>query len=205
MAAVFDIVIPFLAGISILIAVYFGWKAFDSRISASRQAYDVGRQEARQSGQLNLLRSGMAFVVALVLLGVLAIRPLFFESAALPAEPTPVSTALPATALPTATTALTPTTEATATLPVPTGTPTPEPTPTSTPAPTTAVVRSGVGVWLRSAPGLNSEQVEWLLDETVVVLLDRRETVDDFEWQEVRLADGNTGWVAVDYLVPVEQ
>ena len=93
--------------------------------------------------------------------------------------------------------------------PTPTGPP-PSPTsavtaePTATTAPVTAIVSSGVGVWLRGAPGTSGEQLEWLLDDTVVTLLGGQETVDDLLWQQVRTDSGVEGWVARDFLSMTE-
>ncbi|MCA9925092.1 MAG: SH3 domain-containing protein, partial [Anaerolineales bacterium] len=78
----------------------------------------------------------------------------------------------------------------------------PVPLPTATPVVETAVVTSGVGVWLRSVPGVDGEQVEWLLANTQVVLLAGQATADEFEWQEVQAPSGNVGWVAVPFIEP---
>jgi hypothetical protein len=83
---------------------------------------------------------------------------------------------------------------------VPTAAPSPSATNTAVPAEKTAVVASGVGVWLRDAPTVNSEQLEWLLDDTTLVVLDGRQTADGFDWQAVRTSAGVSGWVAADYL-----
>jgi hypothetical protein len=84
--------------------------------------------------------------------------------------------------------------------------PTPQATaaPTATSAPTTATVSSGVGVWLRGAPSTSGEQLEWLLDGTVVTLLAGQETADDLLWQQVRTEAGVEGWVARDFLAVSE-
>jgi hypothetical protein len=68
----------------------------------------------------------------------------------------------------------------------------------------TAVVSSGVGVWLRATPSTTGEQLEWLLDGTVLVLLDGQETADDLLWQQVQTEAGVTGWVAADFLLTSE-
>ncbi|MBX7253849.1 MAG: SH3 domain-containing protein, partial [Candidatus Promineofilum sp.] len=80
------------------------------------------------------------------------------------------------------------------------------PTPEATAAATattpvqTATVSSGVGVWLRGAPSTTGEQLEWLLDGTVVTLLPGQQTADDLLWQQVRTEAGVEGWVARDFL-----
>ncbi len=75
------------------------------------------------------------------------------------------------------------------------------PTATNTPEPLTATVASEVGVWLRSGPGVESEQLEWLFDGTILLVLPGRESADDLEWQQVQTESGVTGWVAADFLV----
>jgi hypothetical protein len=88
---------------------------------------------------------------------------------------------------------------------VPTNPPTdePSPAPTNTPEPVvnTAIVSSGVGVWLRGTPGTTGEQLEWLLDGTVLTLLDGQETADDLLWRQVQTETGLTGWVAADFIL----
>ena len=61
-------------------------------------------------------------------------------------------------------------------------------------------VSSGVGVWLRGAPSTTGEQLEWLLDGTLVTLLGQQETADDLLWEQVRTEGGVEGWVASDFL-----
>jgi hypothetical protein len=75
------------------------------------------------------------------------------------------------------------------------------PTATATAAPQTATVSSGVGVWLRAAATTEAEQLEWILDGTVLTLLPGRQSAEGFEWQQVRTPAGNEGWVAVDFIV----
>ena len=67
--------------------------------------------------------------------------------------------------------------------------------------PKTAVVSSGVGVWLRRDPGTSGEQLEWLLDGAVLTILAGTQQVDGYEWQHVLSAAGIEGWVAVDFIV----
>jgi hypothetical protein len=43
--------------------------------------------------------------------------------------------------------------------------------------------------------------LEWLLDGTVVALLEGQQTVENLVWQQVRTEAGLEGWVARDYLV----
>jgi hypothetical protein len=53
---------------------------------------------------------------------------------------------------------------------------------------------------LRGTPSTSGEQLEWLLDGTVVTLLAGRETADELNWQQVRTEAGVEGWVASDFL-----
>ena len=205
---VINVVVPLLAGISIVVALFFILRALQQRSELARAAYSVGRQEARQAMQVDAVRGIFAFLVGLILLGVFGLSPRPVESA-LPSTGLPPVTepagAVDASSTPTATVEVvptnTPTLEPTPTLPAATATEAPPPTDTSVPQPSTATVSSGVGVWLRAAPGTNTEQLEWLLDGTVVTVLEGYETADDLEWQQVQTAAGNVGWVAVPFIV----
>jgi SH3-like domain-containing protein len=72
------------------------------------------------------------------------------------------------------------------------------PTVTPTPMPS-AVVNSEVGLYLRPEPGSDVE-LELLANGAVLELLEGRQTVDGVEWQQVRSAAGNEGWVAVEFI-----
>ena len=104
---------------------------------------------------------------------------------------TPTSTPT-ATSTPAATNTLTPTL---------TPTDTPTPTPTFTPTPVLAYVATagGSGIYLRESPG--GKIIIWLPEGTPVLILYRRETVNDREWIEVRNILNQTGWVPADYLI----
>lgn len=203
MAVVFNLVLPILAGIAILVMFYFILRAFGARSKASHQAYNVGKQEAIKSSRVNLVRAAIALIFALIILGAIGIRSSFpLRSPAVTATsaaPTPRPT-IAATIAPTATERII-TVEPSPTIPLPTATATPLPTATNTPAPLTATVNSGVGVWLRSTPGVETEQLEWLLDGTLVTILEGRENVDDLEWVQVQTESGAVGWVAADFIV----
>ena len=206
MTTVLNIVLLSLAGLSALGALYFLAKGLGARSSIHRQAYSVGQVEARRTSLLNWVRAGFFFLVALIFIGIFAVRPLLSgrEPAPAPTPTLPVATLAPQ---------VTPlATEPAATLPAQTS-PTVLPTsptaaataaPTATTAPQTATVSSGVGVWLRGAPSTTGEQLEWLLDGTTVTLLPGQETADDLLWQQVRTAAGVEGWVAGDYLAVSE-
>lgn len=214
---VINVFLPIIATLALITAGLFIFRAIQQRSSSSRAAYNVGRQEARQAMQADLMRSVVALAVGLVLFGVYLLLPqpteaesaptttltppavvptvtAVFVTDTPPAPPTsvPSSTASPTVVL------LTPTPPATATV-------VPETVPTETPAVQTAVVTSGVGVWLRSAPSLAGEQVEWLLPQTEVTLLAGQAAADEFEWQQVQAPSGNTGWVAVPFIQLIEE
>lgn len=202
-----------LAGLSALAAVIFLARAFGARSRAPRGAYNVGQVEARRNRQINIVRAIFSALLALIFIGVYGILPTVRGAAAPdPSEPTP---GLPAVAPTTATEPVVVSTipplpsPAIMTEPSPTPQPepataTPLPSPTPVPQPETATVSSGVGVWLRSAPGTASNQLEWLLDGTVVTLMDGQQSADELLWQQVRTEGGAEGWVARDFLV-VEQ
>jgi hypothetical protein len=117
---------------------------------------------------------------------------------AVPLNPTPTPTVTPVV-IPTMTPAAPLTATATLTGPVTSPAATAVPA-TATPDEDTAAVNSAVGVWLRAEPNTDAEQLEWVLDGTVLTLLPGLETGDNFEWQQVRTPEGNEGWVAVDFI-----
>ena len=219
MTAVLNIVFAVIAGVAILAALYYGGRAVIRRGQSTDSAYNVGRLEARRSVQIDLVRALAAIVVALIFLGAFGLTPRPVEPLISPTEP---SLVIDATEIPTDPPTLAPTDSPTWTpappivtetdpvqpSPVLTAQPTtqltPEPTNTSEPAVETAVVSSGVGVWLRATPSTTGEQLEWLLDGTVLTLLDGRETADELLWQQVQTEAGVIGWVAADFLLTPE-
>lgn len=206
MIAVLNVVLLLLAGVSILAAIYFVMKALGAKSSIGRQAYSVGQVEAKRVSQIHWVRAAFLFLVGLIFLGIFTIRPLFSRSGAAIA-PTPTISAVdpaPTETLAEPAPAITPIIEASPTTAP--ASPSPEATvePTVTVAPQTATVSSGVGVWLRGAPSTAGEQLEWLLDGTVVTLLAGQETADDLLWQQVRTEGGVEGWVARDFLAVTE-
>ena len=219
MTAVLNIVFAVIAGVAILAALYYGGRAVIRRGQSTDSAYNVGRLEARRSVQIDLVRALAAIVVALIFLGAFGLTPSPVEPLISPTEPSLVIDATeiptdPPTLAPTDSPTLTPAPPiVTETDPVqpspeltaqPTTQPTPEPTNTSEPAVETAVVSSGVGVWLRATPSTTGEQLEWLLDGTVLTLLDGQETADELLWRQVQTEAGVTGWVAADFLLTTE-
>lgn len=125
--------------------------------------------------------------------------------------PTPTATHTPTPGpTPTATPTFTPTplpTETPTAVPPDTPTPLPTETPTvvpadtavPTPTPRTAVINSPYGLNLRAEPGTNAAVLTFLAVDTVVTLLDGRETADNLTWQQVE-ADGQIGWVSDQFL-----
>ncbi len=222
MAVVLDLMVSILAGVSILFAFYFAWKAYSAYSKTSHETYGVGQQRARQTMQVNVVWGIMLLLIGLILWGVsgLSLGPVEADQPTVLATDMPALETTPGTVGPTAVTTTMPTTPTNTptlaplptmdlgTTPVPTAvsepptlTPPPEPSPTTTTAVQTAVVSSGVGVWLRGTPSTGGEQLSWLLDGTVVTVLPGRQQADDFEWQQVRTAEGVEGWVAVDFIV----
>ena len=212
MTAVLNIVFAGIAGLAILAALFYGARAVMRRGRPTESAYNVGRQEARRAVQIDLIRALASIVVALIFLGAFGLTPRPVEPLISPTEPVLLdatdSPTEPATIAPTATLAPIEPTPPSVELdptPQPTVPPTDAPpeAPTNTPEPVveTAVVSSGVGVWLRATPGTGGEQLEWLLDGTLLNLLAGQETVDALLWQQVQTESGVIGWVAADFLL----
>jgi hypothetical protein len=67
--------------------------------------------------------------------------------------------------------------------------------------PTIGIINSEVGLYLREAPG-GTQEIELLPFGASVTLMAGRETAaDGSEWQQVRTAAGNEGWVAAQFLI----
>jgi hypothetical protein len=186
--------------------------------SQPKYAYNVGRQQARQAVQIDLIRALAAIVVALIFLGAFGLTPRPVEPLISPTEPallestdspTALSRRLPQPICLTCRSA-----------PPPSKRPRQEPSPLPTTAPgetdaPTAVPpntpqpasRYGRGqqrrrcVAARCTPGTSGEQLEWLLDGTVLNLLDAQETADGLLWQQVQTETGLVGWVAADFIL----
>lgn len=217
MQVVLSVIFQVLAAIAILAAIFFGLRALSSRLQRSKQAYGVGQLESLRSMQKDLIWGAMALIIGLIFLGVYVLLPDGGEAAVPVLEETPVpettvevnGTAEPApvneTAVPEATNSPTPVLfpEAQVTL-LPTNPPPPTqtavPTATPEPEPQTAVVASGVGVYLRQNPSTTAPDIEWLLDGTQLVVLPDRQDADGYTWVLVRISDGTEGWVATDFI-----
>ena len=219
--SIFRFALPILAGVAILAAFVFLFRALTRRSQSAKEAYNVGQQEAKVAMQVDLVRVVAAFVVGVILFGIFSLLPEASKDVVDLIEPTsrpfvtseanifPVNTLQPAIPLPTST--LPPPKESTI---APPATASPLPvvvetavfTPTSAPEPATAVVSSGVGVWLRSVPSVDGEQLEWLLEGATLILVGGEQaTADNLAWQQVQAASGLVGWVAVPFIELPEQ
>ena len=216
MTAVLNIVF---AGLAALAALFFGGRAIARRGQSTEYSYNVGRQQARQAVQIDLVRALAAIVVALIFLGAFGLTPRPVEPLISPTEapllenndspteePTLAPTDLPSVVISTPTVETVPVEPSPQPTTGPTETDAPTAVPTNTPEPAsdTAVVSSGVGVWLRATPSISGDQLEWLLDGTVLNLLDGQETADGLLWQQVQTETGLIGWVAADFLISPE-
>lgn len=220
MDEVLDLAVSFLAAVSILFTFYFAWKAFRAYSQTSYESYGVGQQRARVDAQVNVAWCIVLLIISLILLGVsgLSFGPAEAEPLPLITEtPSPTDTIIPEpttavspivtptttpTVGPLATIELSETATATTVAAPPTFTPAPVvPTDTPTAVPATAVVSSGVGVWLRAEPSTSGQQLEWLLDGEVITLLAGLQQADGFEWQQVLTSEGIEGWVATEFIV----
>jgi len=221
---ILNIAIPLLALISLVAVVFFFGRAFTLKMQASKQKYGVGQFEKTREMKLDVMRGVGAAILGLIFLAVFGVMPRPSDTVDVVETPVPTMTAtIAVTPSPTVTAVVVPTIEPGTAVIFPTSTPdsaVPVNTPTSdspaaaTPIPTvaaatatavgpvekTAVVSSGVGVWLRDAPTINSNQLEWLLEGVILTVLDGQQTADDLDWQEVRTGDGVEGWVASDYI-----
>jgi hypothetical protein len=212
--------LPFFAALIAVLGLVLAGRGMLPR-HAPETAFNVARLETRLARRYDLLRGVGAILFAALLLVVSVVwaeRPESDLPAAATATLTPTS--LPETLLPPTTGVATATAAATATasfiatmtpppepsaaataLPPASVTPSPSPSPTETAVPQTAVVESGVGVWLRADPSTEGEQLEWVLDGTVLTLLGEVVTTPDFTWQYVQTPAGNIGWVAETFIL----
>lgn len=207
--AIISIVIFGVAALAAVLGLFFLLRGIQRRRALSHAPYNVGRQEARRGMRVDLLVGVGGIAAAAVFFAIFFLLPG-------PTETEPAVDVLPSrTPAPevTGTTAVTPPTDAatplptatatvaaSATSPLPTPTATLPPTATPTPQLPTATVVSGVGVWLRDAPGVDGEQIEWLLEGTVVTVLEETAVGEEFQWQRVLTDEGIVGWVAVPFI-----
>ncbi|MCA9947638.1 MAG: hypothetical protein KC449_29360, partial [Anaerolineales bacterium] len=83
MTAVLNIVF---AGLAALAALFFGGRAIARRGQSTEYSYNVGRQQARQAVQIDLVRALAAIVVALIFLGAFGLTPRPVEPLISPTE-----------------------------------------------------------------------------------------------------------------------
>ncbi|GAB4276689.1 MAG: hypothetical protein Kow0080_27100 [Candidatus Promineifilaceae bacterium] len=212
MTAVFRVVLAVLAGITLFASLFFILRAFGRRGKQHVALYGVARQEAIHAMKVDLLWALAGVVLVGIVWAAYLLLPFGTDSGDAPvvelqATVTPVKvvtlTSVPTAVFPQPSATNTPASQPTA---VSNPTNTPEPTATETPAATatpaqqTAVVTSGVGVWLRAEPNTDSEQLEWVLEGTVLVVLEGEAKSDDYTWQQVRTPQGNEGWVATEFI-----
>jgi hypothetical protein len=197
-----------------VIALYFLWVAFREWRASTRAVFGVERDVASSEMIGAVSRAGIFVVAGVLVLGlgwfgqqsesdeeiVQATRApsptLSLEATLTPGIGQPTTTVLPSG---------TPQPEATDVRPLPPATTAPPPP--VEPTPQTATVAAFGGVWLRDAP--NGGTIVVLLQDTVVELLEGRETAGNFEWQKVRVLNTppgseaqaeQEGWVAAQFL-----
>jgi hypothetical protein len=204
-----NLVVLILAILAAVVAVVTLLRALTTRSAIANEPYGVGRQESRRTMQISLIRAAIVGVVSLILFAVYGLNARPDDMLSNQPQATLEPEATDAQTQPTATEDVPPTATATATsgaLPpavtssAPTATLSPTETPTITPtAVPSAIVNSEVGLYLRPEPG-STVELELLNNGAFLELMEGRETVDGVEWQQVRSAAGNEGWVAVEFI-----
>jgi hypothetical protein len=182
-----------------------------ARTSMTSRAYGVQRQEKRKEMLISLSRAAFLFIVALI---VITIYGLLSGDAEKTTGSTPVPEVTAPPSVPAVETkSVTPTGRPTVVIETETPpitqdqiqqvTSTPEPALISTIASqaNTAVVNSVNGLWLRSDPDPEGEQIELIPNETLLIVLRGSEPAGQPEWQLVRAPSGSEGWVFIEYLV----
>jgi hypothetical protein len=196
----------FLSGSVILLI-----RGLRARSSLADRAYGVERQEVRHEMLVSFTRSAVLLFIALIVFAIYGlvprdeeIEPATTATRASISSPTieAEGTLLPSTSRPPkrASDLITPTTFAT---PSEQNTRVNEPTqvPTSTLLAKTAVVNSFNGLWLRSEPDPEGDQLELIPNETVLIVLQASEPTDQTEWQQVRSPSGLEGWVFKQFIL----
>jgi len=182
-----------------------------ARSGMSSRAYGVERQEMRHEMIMSFSRGAVLLLIALIVFAIYGLLPkveaIGSDVTATPTttgrptaaaqdtrEPSPSLTASNATEAATPFASWTPSEEDSIEI---------EPTVTVTKSlqATTAVVDSFNGLWLRSAPDPESDQIELVPDESELIVLRGREPSDEPEWQQVRAPSGNEGWVFMQFIV----
>jgi hypothetical protein len=211
LAGLFNIILIIVATFFLLVAVFFVLRGLRARESQSGSAYGVARQESRHVMLVSFTRGAVLFLVALIIFAIYGLLPreenLQAEDTSIPegtASPTITisDTRVPPTSPRQIGATQTATLQATD-LPVLEDTKVPDPTPAPTSAnqSTTAVVSSINGLWLRSEPDPEGDQLELILDETLLIILRETEPSNQTEWQFVRSPSGNEGWVFKQFII----
>lgn len=217
MIDVLPLIILVLSIFAILGAVLFLSRAWGNRTTSVQAPFNVGQHQARMAMRINVIRAFAVLIFGVILLGVFllmrvnqagseslldVLTPQSSPTAPIELSPTqtvPVVEPQPPTPVPVVTQAVPVLPSST---PIVEDTPTSAPLPTNTavPEPETAVVSSGVGVWLRATPSTDGEQLEWLLQGVELILLEGQSTGETFTWQQVQAPSGTVGWVAIDFI-----
>lgn len=180
-----------------------------ARAQLSDYAYGVEKQAIRHDMLVSFSRSAVLLLIAIIILTVYGVLPKDDENEFLETE-SPIATAVQTPEIDQTAESIPQTQIQTETIaPVNTESPTDEPTivvePTETLSPTvqstTAAVESFNGLWLRSGPDADSQELELIPDGTVLILLDGLEPVGQAEWQQVRAPSGQEGWVFIQFIL----
>lgn len=156
------------------------------RLPASRQEFILWLQRGGW-----LLVSGLVGVVVIALLMLIVLRPPR-PLTGTNARATPAVTSVSGANLP-----LQPTITPRASTPVPDA-------PVANGAQFRVTGTSDQGLFLRVAPNVDQPPVKTLLEGAVVTIIGADSVGPDRVWKHVRDADGAEGWVAADFLQPVE-
>ncbi len=204
-----DTIVLVVATVFIVGFVFMLVRGLRARANLSDYAYGVERQAVRHEMLVSFSRSAVMLLVAIILFAIYGVLPNNGEPEFLETE-TPSTTMAPTTAITqTADSTQLPVGETSTAIPVDTITPDDEPTgvpgPTGTPIPSnqaiTAVVESFNGLYLRTEPDTESQELELVLDGTELIVLDGREPAGQPEWQQVRAPSGLEGWVFIQFIV----
>lgn len=193
-----------LGGVCLIGSAYFLIRGLFSRRDVPTKAYGVQQQEARHGMLVDFFRGGLLLMVALISLAVAGLgflRPVqMVDVTSTPELPTKAPVLASATAIPSMTpTISTPVVSPTSPIDTPTPIPTDTTAPTDTPVVPSATVNSPNGLWLRESPG-GTQELELIPNGTVLILIERIETVEGQGWQQVLTPAGNQGWVAVEFI-----
>lgn len=209
------------AVICFLGALIYLLRGLGARSQKNSQSYNFGRQETKNSMLRGFLMSLIMLLLGVICIGIYLLRPFGGD------EPEAIIDNVPTTAP-----VVQPTQQLVpeqptlpSTLPLPVLLPTQTPPPTKTPSPESEEpvgeepapaeeappalqqvrVAIEVGVNLRSGPTvLQDNVIEWVRVNDLMEVFPGTENADGYDWQEVRTEAGNIGWVAVNFIEPVE-